>query len=212
MVARNVAHDGHPAVLNKVRDRGVAAALWERPLDQELAAWLDLLPGRALPGMRWSGDVGVLPAALDAALVHPASGVAGLGGMSDNRMKDWLAAEILDLAGLFAQVMGVGAVALRLDVVTGDACRRFHRDRMVARMLCTLRGSGTEYGSEVGPGQVAPVAHMGRGAVGIFRGSLWPGEETGLLHRSPPISGTGETRLLLVVDLPEAACDCGMAH
>lgn len=211
-VARKVARDVHSGVLNGIHAQGVAAALWDRPLDEELAAWLDMLPGRALPGMRWSGDMAALPSALDAALMHPEREKAGLGGIGDGRMKDWLAAEILELTGLFARVMDVGAVALRLDVVTGDACRRFHRDRMVARMLCTLRGSGTEYGPEVGPGQAGPVERMARGAVGLFRGSLWPGEETALLHRSPPIAGTGETRLLLVVDLPEAACDCGLPH
>jgi len=34
-----------------------------------------------------------------------------------------------------------------------------------------------------------------------MRGTLWPAKPaTGLLHRSPPIEGSGETRLLLVLD------------
>lgn len=39
------------------------------------------------------------------------------------------------------------------------------------------------------------------GAPVILRGTLWPETpEANLRHRSPPIEGSGETRLLLVID------------
>ncbi|MCZ4269037.1 DUF1826 domain-containing protein, partial [Rhodobacteraceae bacterium G21628-S1] len=39
------------------------------------------------------------------------------------------------------------------------------------------------------------------GAPIILRGTRWPETPvSGVLHRSPPIAGTGETRLLLVLD------------
>jgi hypothetical protein len=39
------------------------------------------------------------------------------------------------------------------------------------------------------------------GAPILLRGTLWPGDPpSGLMHRSPPIEGTGETRLVLVLD------------
>ncbi|ESQ13779.1 MAG: hypothetical protein N838_33160, partial [Thiohalocapsa sp. PB-PSB1] len=39
------------------------------------------------------------------------------------------------------------------------------------------------------------------GAPILLRGTLWPEQpKSGLLHRSPPIEGSGETRLLLVLD------------
>ncbi|NBZ89164.1 DUF1826 domain-containing protein [Stagnihabitans tardus] len=56
------------------------------------------------------------------------------------------------------------------------------------------RGLGRGFGQGRGAG-----AHRGA----RHRGTLWPGEDCGLLHRSPPIAGTGETRLLLVIELPE---------
>lgn len=35
----------------------------------------------------------------------------------------------------------------------------------------------------------------------LLRGTRWPAQPaSGLLHRSPPIEGTGETRLVLVLD------------
>ena len=41
----------------------------------------------------------------------------------------------------------------------------------------------------------APIAPI------LLRGTLWQERpRTGLLHRSPPIEGTGETRLVLVLD------------
>lgn len=42
---------------------------------------------------------------------------------------------------------------------------------------------------------------MPTGAPIPLRGTLWPeGPRSGLLHRLPPIEGTGETRLVLVLD------------
>ena len=39
------------------------------------------------------------------------------------------------------------------------------------------------------------------GAPILLRGTLWPTvPRSGLLHRSPPIEGTGETRLMLILD------------
>ena len=49
---------------------------------------------------------------------------------------------------------------------------------------------------------------MQAGWVGLFRGRLWPGDlPCRLLHRSPPIAGSGETRLLLVIDAAQDADD-----
>ena len=42
------------------------------------------------------------------------------------------------------------------------------------------------------------------GAVGLFKGRILAGEQA-IVHRSPPIAGTGEARLLLVIDSPPPA-------
>jgi hypothetical protein len=45
------------------------------------------------------------------------------------------------------------------------------------------------------------VLSVPTGAPIVLRGTLWPAEKpAGLLHRSPPITGTGTTRLVLVLD------------
>jgi hypothetical protein len=45
------------------------------------------------------------------------------------------------------------------------------------------------------------VFQVATGAPFVLRGTLWPEKPaSGLLHRSPPIAATGETRLVLVLD------------
>ncbi|MEM8851819.1 MAG: DUF1826 domain-containing protein, partial [Pseudomonadota bacterium] len=77
---------------------------------------------------------------------------------------------------------------------------RFHVDAIHARLVCTYRGPGTQYGLSTDGAPPTRVFTVPTGAPILLRGSLWPGEATGLMHRSPPIEGTGITRLVLVLD------------
>lgn len=114
------------------------------------------------------------------------------------RMRDLIASDIAALGFIMSEVMCARLLHLRLDVVSTDACRRFHIDNMTARMLCTYRGNGTQVAQPIR--EQAPLELTTRAAA-ILRGALWPGRaKTGLLHRSPPISGAGQNRLLLVID------------
>lgn len=90
---------------------------------------------------------------------------------------------------------------LRLDRVTTNACHKFHKDAVRARLICTYRGTGTQY--RVSPDGAEPrrVYTVPTGAPVLLRGTLWPQHPaSNLLHRSPPIEATGETRLVLVLD------------
>jgi hypothetical protein len=192
--------------LGRIHDPGVAAAIWRRSRDPGLAVWIDsLLPDR-LPRLRED-----MPVTAVAAAVHAACDKTGL---APSRGQDLLAADAAALAMRFGTVMSTPHVQVRLDVIQTNACRRFHYDRVVARLLCSYRGHGTEFGPAAAEGEVAQVRALATGDAAIFRGTLWPDEDCGLLHRSPPIAGTGETRLLLVIDLPQDKddCDCGLPH
>ena len=105
------------------------------------------------------------------------------------------------------ELAGTERIRLRLETITDDACERFHTDNVRLRLLCTHRGPGTQW---LDPKTVAhashdqaisatAVRHLERGAVALIRGSRDPARP-GLLHRSPPIAGTGMVRLPLVVD------------
>lgn len=184
-----------PSGLNAIAEPGVAVAIWRRAPIPDLGPWLDALAPQRLPRMR--------------ALVRPAGAADAVreaciaSGTPESAERAALIADVAGLAAAFAQIARAAALRLRLDVIDTDGCRRFHVDNVALRLLCAYRGAGTEYG-RAGPdgpdGAPEAVARASRFAPAIFRGLLWPGAPTGIVHRSPPILGTGETRLLLVID------------
>jgi hypothetical protein len=91
------------------------------------------------------------------------------------------------------------------------ACRRWHRDCVPLRLICTCRGPGTLWmPPPLGPWALAQAdddleqqAHVFEaGDVALFKGCGWAGQthDNGIVHRSPRIEGTGQTRLVLVLD------------
>jgi hypothetical protein len=181
-----------PENLLAIRRPGVAAAIWTRAPDPAFAAWIDGLPPERLPELR-----AALPAARAADAVLAACESAGDPAGPE---RDQLAGDVAALAAIFARLSGGAMLRLRLDVVSTDRCRRFHVDNVRLRLLCKYRGAGTEYGVAGCGATPDRIARLPRGGAAVFRGLRWPGERTGLVHRSPPIAGTGETRLLLAID------------
>jgi len=113
-----------------------------------------------------------------------------------------LAADIDDLVRHFAALTGKPTVRLRLEAVAGDACRKFHADYTDLRLVVTYAGPGTDIRRT--PADDAPIHRIGAGDVALFKGKLFPGAPPVLLHRSPPIEGTGNRRVVLVLDTPDA--------
>ncbi|WP_330702458.1 DUF1826 domain-containing protein [Novosphingobium resinovorum] len=113
-----------------------------------------------------------------------------------------LGREIAGLASLLARIARCDEVRLRLEVIESDACRKFHMDWVDMRLLATFYGPGTQWievNAERNGGADAPVHQLRCGEVAIFKGRLAV-QEPQILHRSPPITGTGVTRLLLAID------------
>ena len=190
--ATRVHHLTEPEGLLRIGEVGVAAAIWNRAPDPDFAAWIDALPPERLPSLR-----AAMPhSRADEAVIAACDGA----GLAACRERDLLADDVAALALLFARAAGAPMIRVRLDVVLTDSCRKFHVDNVRLRLLCTYRGPGAEYG--VAPRGETPdkIDRAPRGASALFRGRRWPGETTGLVHRSPPIAGTGVTRLLLVID------------
>lgn len=184
---------GTPVDFERFRDAACAAAIWERSLPPDVTEWLaglnpDQLPsGRIVLHVR---DVkGALGALCDAA------------GMPPGSQRAWLMNDIIELAQHFASLMQTEHVRLRLEAVTTNACRKFHLDAIIGRLVCTYRGTGTQYGLSSNGADPETIYTVPTSAPILLRGSLWPPTPApGLLHRSPPIEGTGETRLVLVLD------------
>ena len=111
-----------------------------------------------------------------------------------------LSTVISDLAQRFAALMQCDAVRVRVEGVTGNACRKVHADYTDVRLICTLAGPGTDY--TLGDDPDGPLQRIPAGAVALFKGhEFGPGHKP-CLHRSPPIEDSGERRLVLVIDTP----------
>jgi hypothetical protein len=198
-VDAGIARGANPEALAAIARPGNAVALWERDLPRGFATWIDGLPPARLPVLRATGAPSVLLPHLDHAAAH----------LPPAPWRDFLLADILDLAHRFARILGTRTLRLRLEAIDHDACHRFHVDRVRARLLCTYRGAGTELAHPAPAGETPePLERLQTGTVAILRGSRWPAREaTGLLHRSPPFGRGDATRLLLVLD-PSDACNC----
>ena len=116
------------------------------------------------------------------------------------------------LASAFATIAYTGGIVrVRLEAVTDQTCPRWHADAVGFRLLCTYRGSGTEWLPMAGGAAVArrldsaalpcPPLRLATGAVAILKGEKHPdGEGSGCIHRSP---AAGQARLLLCLDEPD---------
>ena len=192
-VEHGIVNASVPDGLVAIRRSECAAAIWQRSPLPRFQAWIDGLAPGQLPRSR----VILRPDLVSSALEE----ITGACGMPEGPERDLLVDDISALAAIFADVMRAAYLRVRLDVVTGNACRKFHIDAVTARLVCTYRGTGTQYGISADGREPRQIHTVPTGAPVILRGTQWPETPiSGLLHRSPPIEGTGETRLVLVLD------------
>ena len=182
-----------PGGLRAIREANCAAVIWRRAPMVKFQHWIDSLEEGRLPHTRM-----VLPSDMVCeALVN----VTRNFGLPDRPERDMLVEDASALAAIFADVMNVSYLRVRLDVIKTNACRKFHIDAVKARLICTYRGTGTQLGVSRNGNNPDEVSTVPTGSPVILRGTAWPETPiTGLMHRSPPIEGTDETRLVLVID------------
>ncbi len=178
-----------PTVLETAAQPSVHLTVWHRRLPDALG-WLGSLDWSAIDDCQRTSRVDVLAVTIADALA--AAGYPyGARGTA-------LCDEIVGLARHFAGALKLDAVTVRLEVIETDACRKFHADYVTARLLCTLVGQGTQW--RYGPDMAdTPIRQLRTGDVAIFKGRLAT-DAPAILHRSPPILDSGETRLLLAID------------
>ncbi|MGY6551431.1 MAG: DUF1826 domain-containing protein [Erythrobacter sp.] len=189
----------NPEVLNEIRSEDCNLAIWERALSKDFSA---LIAGEA-HDIRFESDLTGLAPALSAALPQAGFGARHLQGA--------LIADIAALAGHFCSALGLARFEVRLEAVTTDSCRKFHADYVRARLITTYVGPGTDWldskqASRLAEGlEPSQINRMQAGDVGLFKGKLATLHPA--IHRSPPISETGEKRLLLVLNPVEQRRD-----
>ena len=182
-----------PDGLSAIKRPGCAAAIWRRQTVPRFQSWIDSLEPKLLPKAR----VIVRPADVRDAVFQ----ICEASATPDCAERTQLIDDTAALAEIFAGLMRAPYLRVRFDVVITTMCRRFHIDAVTARLICTYRGTGTQYGILTDGPAPKRVFTVPTGAPILLRGTLWPEHpHAALRHRSPPIEGTGETRLLLVLD------------
>ncbi len=191
----HVAMGPAPDALAAAADPGINLAVWQRRLPPALAAATARLLHAA------DGEIR-LNVAADQAAVALAGALVAAG---------WppvpaLVADVAELARMAATHMQTGAVDLRLEIITGDACRKFHADYVRLRLITSYAGPGSQWLSNTDAAALAEGVALERlelrqllaGEVALFKGKLLT--DSPIIHRSPPIAGTGQRRLVLVIN------------
>lgn len=177
----------------------IELVIWRRTLPLDFRAWLEHMEASRLPDFR--------------VLVRPGSIQHTVGphlddcGMPSGHMRDVLIADVEKLVLAFSRITASDLVDVRLERVSNDACWKFHRDCVDARLLTTYRGPSTEWVHPVHAERAlreqraynGPLEHLRTHDVAVFKGSC-AGPGSGIVHRSPPIAGSGQTRLLLCLN------------
>ncbi len=179
--------------LAAIHDPNCAAALWTRATLPSFQNWLDALDPLNLPTAR----IILRPSRVEIALTQICASVGTPAGEHRDRLIEDISAQ----AQIFADLVAASYLRLRLDAVTTNACSKFHMDALTARLICTYRGRTTQLGQAARGEMPTDIYDVPQSSPLVLRASKWPtAGATNLLHRSPPIEGSGETRLVLVLD------------
>jgi len=204
--AATAAHVAGPQrdVLHCINKPGVNLSLWQRPARAAITAELRSLQASDLADVRRPAT----PASFD----QDISALLRQQGLDPGSFEH-LRADLHELAEVFFGLTGGRNAIFRLVATDRDDCRRFHVDRTRLRLLCTYRGPGTEWLAEAQVDRLAQargapndaIIRFGEASrfetfwVGILRGDP-ENSAQGLVHRSPPVEGTGQTRVLFCMD------------
>lgn len=113
-----------------------AAAVWERPAPGFLP-WIEAMDPARLPEARLTLRV---ENARDAV-----TEICDTCGTPEGAERAAFINDVVNLTRAFAGLMETEFLRLRFDIVTGNACRKFHVDAVAARLVCTYRGTATQY-------------------------------------------------------------------
>ena len=167
------------------------AVLWQRAMPKSVRDWLDQIPDAHLPTGRFRLASVEIGACLEEIFAEV--------GIANHPALSWLRQDAERLASLVAKMHDVSTVRLRVEAVFDNACRKFHIDNVVARLICTYRGPGTQL--SICQGDSGEIKTVPTGVPVLLKGKQWPqANDVRLHHRSPPIEGTGVSRLVLVLD------------
>ncbi|MDJ0896679.1 MAG: DUF1826 domain-containing protein, partial [Alphaproteobacteria bacterium] len=151
-----------PEGLSAIHRPGCAAVIWQRQALPGFQSWIDTLKPERLPTAR------VILRPVDVREV--AFQICEASATPDCAERTRLIDDAAALADIFAGLMRAPYLRLRFDVVTTNACRKFHIDAVTARLICTYRGTGTQYGISTDGAEPRRVFTVPTGAPILLRG------------------------------------------
>ena len=167
--------------------------VWDRQIPTNIQDWLNKTDPSSIPSFR--------------EICHKNEAREKIVNIFENSLlikqieTEWLIQDITKLTKVFSNLMKVDYIRLRMEVVSTNSCRKFHMDAVKSRLICTYRGQGTQYGISMDGTDPKNFKTTPTGSPILLRGTLWIENNPKLiLHRSPPIEGTGETRFVFVID------------
>ena len=122
-----------PQVLTDIRQSDCNLSIWQRAS----LPGLDTLALDRIQDLRFASPLGDLERELDARCEQA--------GYAPENVRPALVRDVANLADHFGAIMELGAVSVRLAVVTTNSCRKFHADYVKARLITTYVGSGTQW-------------------------------------------------------------------
>ena len=185
--------------LSQIQASSNELVIWNRSLPLKFKNWIEGVSHSNLPNLRILIDPCELKIALEPML--------DACGLTDNDLRKFLVNDISGLVYKFSQITKTKLVDVRLEHIDHDACSRFHTDIIDLRLLTTYLGMGTEW---VDPKYAqsaiqeqkkysGPLERLKFNDVAIFKGKK-ASKTDGIVHRSPPIEHTGNSRLLLCLN------------
>ncbi len=195
-----------PRVLQRICESDINLSLWRRAPLPAVARELTTLEATDLPDIRCRTSLATFDDDIGALLRQR--------GLDPLAFGTWRF-DLRRVADYFFAVSKGRDVSARLETTDDDGCRRFHVDRIHLRLLCTYRGPGTEWltneqvdrDAQANGAPNECIVRFGEPSrfapfwVGILKGDAYPGNAgRGLVHRSPPIAGSGENRVLFCLD------------
>ena len=179
--------------LNHIKHPDIDMVICEREIPSVIARALGELSGIILENKRFHLDVSDVSVSM--------LGVFQDWGFCNDAITHWIANDVEQFADQFSKTMGTSDLLLRVELIEDNACRKFHIDNVSARLICTYMGPGTEFGLAPRGETPDPIQTVPTGYPAIFKGKQFSlTSNPKIVHRSPPIEGSGTSRLVIVLN------------